>query len=112
MEGDDLLAVCMVAEYAYCPRLFYYEAVEGVFLPSTDTEEGDHVHRRVDRPSKAGDNGADPDRPHSVRSLALTSAAMGITGTLDLAEISGSTAVPVEYGRRSRRRPALYRRRS
>lgn len=29
-----------VAEHAYCPRLFYYTTVEGVFVPSSDTEEG------------------------------------------------------------------------
>jgi CRISPR-associated protein Cas1 len=32
-----------------------------------------------------------------VRSLALTSARLGVTATLDLAEIEGMTAVPVEY---------------
>lgn len=29
-----------VAEFAYCPRLFYYMTVEGIFAPSADTEEG------------------------------------------------------------------------
>jgi CRISPR-associated protein Cas1 len=77
-----------VAEHAYCPRLFYYMTVEGVFLPSADTEQGAGTHRRVDRPSEAppalesnGKNGkkgqksiekleeaaaeADPERPKS-----------------------------------------------
>jgi CRISPR-associated protein Cas1 len=90
-----------VAEHAYCPRLFYYMQVEGIFLPSSDTEKGVAVHRRVDKPSAApGDVGeavADPDRPKAVRSLALTSKTLGLTATLDLAEISGRTATPVEY---------------
>lgn len=107
-----------VAEHAYCPRLFYYVTVEGVFLPSADTEQGAGVHARVDRPSlapaspaetaeaKAGgrkkvekvkEPEADPDRPVSVRSLTLTSEALGLTARLDLVEISGSTAIPVEY---------------
>lgn len=93
-----------VAEYAYCPRLFYYMTVEGVFIPSRDTEEGARVHKRVDRPSAApksvaqlSDDEADPDRPRSVRSLALTSERLGLTATLDLAEITGMVAVPVEY---------------
>lgn len=94
-----------VAEYAYCPRLFYLMEVEGVFLPSADTEKGVAVHKRVNRVSAAtaGGNGdedaaaPDPDRPKSVRSLALTSQALGLTATLDLAEVSGQTAVPVEY---------------
>ncbi|MBI4581241.1 MAG: CRISPR-associated endonuclease Cas1 [Planctomycetes bacterium] len=105
-----------VAEHAYCPRLFYYMTVEGVFLPSADTEQGVGIHRRVDRPSavgpevnpsgrkagrkaveklKEGEN--DPDRPRCVRSLALTCERLGLTATLDLAEIEGTRAVPVEY---------------
>jgi CRISPR-associated protein Cas1 len=94
-----------VAEYAYCPRLFYLMEVEGVFLPSADTEKGAAVHKRVNRPSAAepdgdGDEGeaaSDPDRPKAVRSLTLTSQVLGLTATLDLAEVSGQTAVPVEY---------------
>ena len=90
-----------VAEHAYCPRLFYYMQVEGIFVPSSDTEKGVAVHRRVDKPSTslektdAGED--DPERPKVVRSLALTSESLGLTATLDLAEISGQTAVPVEY---------------
>jgi len=90
-----------VAEYAYCPRLFYYMQVEGIFVPSSDTEKGVAVHRRVDKPSasleKADAGEDDPEYPKIVRSLALTSESLGLTATLDLAEISGQTAVPVEY---------------
>lgn len=93
-----------VAEYAYCPRLFYYMEVEGVFLPSADTELGKETHRRVDRPSAEPDD--DPERPQSVRSLALTSETLGVAATLDLAEIVGDTAIPVEY-RKGRPRRVL-----
>lgn len=89
-----------VAEYAYCPRLFYLMEVEGINLPNTDTEQGLAVHRRVDRPSAAGPTNGDAngdDRPRSVRSLTLTSHKLGLTATLDLAEINGSTAIPIEY---------------
>jgi CRISPR-associated protein Cas1 len=90
-----------VAEYAYCPRLFYYMQVEGIFIPSSDTEKGVALHRRVDKPSaspeKADDGDEESERPKVVRSLALTSESLGLTATLDLAEISGQTAVPVEY---------------
>ncbi len=90
-----------VAEYAYCPRLFYYMQVEGVFVPSSDTEKGVAVHRRVDKPSTAPEKGKagedDPERPKVVRSLVLTSESLRLTATLDLAEISGQVAVPVEY---------------
>jgi CRISPR-associated endonuclease Cas1/CRISPR-associated protein Cas4 len=90
-----------VAEYAYCSRLFYYMTVEGLFLPSVDTEEGNHVHRRVDSASKTGPQVQDPDhsadRPKVVRSLVLTSINLNLTATLDLAEIDGQVAVPIEY---------------
>lgn len=90
-----------VAEYAYCPRLFYYMQVEGTFAPSSDTEKGVAVHRRVDEPSAAHErpdaSEIDPERPKVVRSLALTSESLGLTATLDLAEISGQDAVPIEY---------------
>lgn len=88
-----------VAEYAYCPRLFYFMQVEGIFLPSSDTEKGIAVHRRVDRPSAEPEVTvvSDPARPKVVRSLVLTSKVLGLTATLDLAEIFGQAAVPVEY---------------
>ena len=90
-----------VAEFAYCPRLFYFMEVEGIHIASADTEKGQAVHRRVDQPSAAaaGDAvaAADPERPRVVRSLVLTSQKHGLTATLDLAEIEGVAAVPVEY---------------
>jgi len=90
-----------VAEHAYCPRLFYLMQVEGIFVPSSDTEKGVAVHRRVDKPSasleKTDVSEDDPERPKVVRSLVLTSESLGLTATLDLAEISGQVAVPVEY---------------
>ncbi len=114
--GNGLWPTRGVAEHAYCPRLFYYMTVEGVFAPSADTEQGKGTHRRVDRPSarapqpcekqkaygrktteKLEQSEGDPDRPQLVRSLVLTSERLGLTATLDLAEINGNVAVPVEY---------------
>jgi CRISPR-associated protein Cas1 len=92
-----------VAEHAYCPRLFYLMEVEGIHVPSADTEKGMAIHRRVDRPSHAppqpddDDSDPDPDRPKTVRSLTLTSKRLSLTATLDLAEITGNRAIPVEY---------------
>ncbi len=44
----DLLPARMLNEFVYCPRLFYYEHVEGVFLHSADTKKGTAEHTRVD----------------------------------------------------------------
>ena len=38
----------MLNEFVYCPRLFYYEFVEGVFVESADTLRGKAIHQRVD----------------------------------------------------------------
>ena len=43
----------MLNEFVYCPRLFYYEHVEGVFVESADTVRGAAVHARVDKGSGA-----------------------------------------------------------
>jgi CRISPR-associated protein Cas1 len=88
-----------VAEYAYCPRLFYYMEVDGIHLPSADTEQGNRIHRRVDEPSNASvvHAASDADAPTIVRSLTLTSTRLGLTATLDLAEIEGRVVTPVEY---------------
>lgn len=98
-----------VAEYAYCPRLFYFMEVEGIHLPSDDTEHGNRVHHRADEPSnqQVVDTAAGGEAPRAVRSLTLTSSKLGLTATLDLAEIDGQTAVPVEYrkGRPRRHQP-------
>jgi CRISPR-associated protein Cas1 len=69
--------------------------VEGIHVASDDTEQGQRIHRRVDAPSNESSNHG--DAPQNVRSLALTNPGLALTATLDLAEISGNCAVPVEY---------------
>jgi len=70
--------------------------VEGVYLPSADTEEGRFIHRRAHHPSKTPEE-EDSEFKRVVRSLTLSSQKLGLTATMDLAEISGNTAVPIEY---------------
>jgi CRISPR-associated protein Cas1 len=97
-----------VAEYVYCPRLFYYMEVEGIHVPSEDTEEGNRVHRRVDAPSAecVRADGSTPEGERTIRSMTLTSGAMGLTATLDIVELCGTTAIPVEYRKGHPRRCA------
>ena len=49
----DYLPARMVNEFVYCPRLFFYEWVEGVFRESADTVEGLVQHKRVDAKTTA-----------------------------------------------------------
>ena len=44
----QIIPARMLNEFVYCPRLFYYEFVESVFVESVDTVRGKALHRRVD----------------------------------------------------------------
>lgn len=122
---SDPLPARMLNEFVYCPRLFYYEHVEGVFVESADTLRGEALHKRVDKGSgkmapatkktapeeqenanapEAEANGLklDPDTIHS-RSVTLGSERLGVIAKMDLVEVTlgedgGAAAVcPVDY---------------
>jgi len=93
----DYLPARMVNEFVYCPRLFFYEWVEGVFRESTDTIEGGVQHKRVDaRPSELPEPGEAEERIHA-RSVTLSSERLRVIAKLDLVEAEGSVATPVDY---------------
>jgi CRISPR-associated protein Cas1 len=111
----ESLPARMLNEFVYCPRLFYYEHVEGVFVESADTVKGAAVHARVDKGKGAlpqatsasgeGDEtkaAADGDEIHS-RSVMLGSERLGVVAKMDLVEATlsryGSVAAvqPVDY---------------
>ncbi|MEX2270435.1 MAG: CRISPR-associated endonuclease Cas1 [Vicinamibacterales bacterium] len=96
----DYLPARMVNEFVYCPRLFFYEWVEGVFAHSADTLEGASRHDRVDaKPEPLPEAGEprDDDAPVKARSVSLSSERHRLTATIDLVEASGSSATPVDY---------------
>lgn len=47
--AEEPMRARMLNEFVYCPRLFYYEQVEGVFVSNADTERGSAIHEKVDR---------------------------------------------------------------
>src|ERR1017187_8175976 len=85
-ELPDYLPARMVNEFAYCPRLFFYEWVEGVFQESVDTIEGTIQHRRVD--SKTSTLPAPSDVPENIhaRSVTLSSERLRVIAKMDLVE--------------------------
>jgi CRISPR-associated protein Cas1 len=93
----EYLPARMLNEFVYCPRLFFYEWVEGVFAHSADTVEGalrhDKLGEKAERLPAAGE---EAERIHS-RSVTLTSDAHGIIATLDLVEGEGGVVSPVDY---------------
>jgi CRISP-associated protein Cas1 len=101
VTADDpaLIPLRMVNEFVYCPRLFWLEYVDREFEHSPETVDGLRVHRNVDRPSSAVLPEGDDAPFGAVRSLALSSESLGITGTLDMAEFEAGEACPVDYKR-------------
>lgn len=54
-EAQPLLPVRRLHNFAYCPRLFYFQWVENVFQENADTVAGSLAHRNVDVPSRLED---------------------------------------------------------
>ncbi|HEY1256206.1 MAG TPA: hypothetical protein VGF01_15625, partial [Terracidiphilus sp.] len=119
----ESLPARMLNEFVYCPRLFYYEQVEGVFVESADTVKGAAVHARVDKGKGALPQPMEPKNPtesssdeeveeakivsdgdeiHS-RSVMLGSERLGVVAKMDLVEATldenGGVAgvCPVDY---------------
>jgi len=93
----DYLPARMVNEFSYCPRLFYYEWVDGVFAESVDTVEGSTQHRRVDRKSDALPAPEELAETIHSRSVTLSSERLRVIAKMDLVEASGGTVTPVDY---------------
>jgi len=100
----DLLPARMLNEFVYCPRLFYYEWVEGVFESSADTLDGAAKHNRVDTEPGAMPAADEIEAgPIHSRSITLSSESLGLIAKIDLVESDpegGVAAVrPVDYKR-------------
>ena len=115
----DYLPARMVNEYAYCPRLFFYEWVEELFAESVDTVEGAIQHRRVDAKATALPSAEEieckttddarrsavppqasvsppPQSIHS-RSVQLSSERLRVIAKMDLVEVEDGVVTPVDY---------------
>jgi CRISP-associated protein Cas1 len=100
-ELPDYLPARMVNEFAYCPRLFFYEWVEGLFQESVDTVEGAIQHKRVDEKSTAlpGPESLAESAPEitAARSVQLSSERLRVIAKMDLVEVEGGAVTPVDY---------------
>lgn len=94
----EYLPARMVNEFVYCPRLFYYEWVEGVFAHSADTVEGAVRHQRVDAKSDPLPPAAEnADEEIRVRSVQLSSDVHHVIAKIDLVEGDGQMFVSIDY---------------
>ncbi len=111
-ETDTILPTRMLNEYVYCPRLFYLEFVEGIFVHNADTLKGAAQHKRVDagkgalpsaRKKRAQTEVTERSETIHSRSVSLYSERLGVTAKLDLVELRESgkghapQVCPVEY---------------
>lgn len=91
----------MINEFAYCPRLFFLEHVQGEWAHSADTLDGRFVHRRVDNERgrvPEPDKVAEMPRLHA-RSVMLGSDSLGVTARVDVIESDDARVIPVDYKR-------------
>jgi CRISPR-associated protein Cas1 len=106
-DGDGLLTIDELHQFAYCPRRAFIMHGERQMAHNAFTEDGRRVHRRVDRVDQVLDApdaeaaAAGDDPPVISRSVSLASRALGLTGKLDLVSTDGDEAVPVETKRGS-----------
>lgn len=87
-----MIPVRMLTQFAYCNRLGYLEWVQNEFQTSADVEEGTFQHRVVD----SGATTSSDDTIHT-RSVLLSDGKLDLTAKIDLLEIDGDTATPIEY---------------
>lgn len=106
-EDREYLPARMLNEFAYCPRLFFLEHVDGLFAHNRFTREGSARHSRVDKKSDSlPDASQAGDEVLHARSVTLDSEAYGVVAKLDLVEAQGKVATPVDYKRgRPKTRP-------
>ncbi|MGQ0637392.1 MAG: CRISPR-associated endonuclease Cas4g/Cas1g [Planctomycetaceae bacterium] len=103
--ASDYLPARMLNEFVYCPRLFFYEHVEGVFVHNRETVEGHLRHTKLEEGkgalAPAGELSAD-EQIHS-RSVTLSSDRSGLIAKMDLIEAADGRVTPVDYKRGSPR---------
>ena len=102
-QEKPLIPARILNEYVYCPRLAYLEWVQKEWESSSDTVEGRHVHRRVDRQSGSlPDPEEDFDDLKIARSVELSSAKLDLVAKIDLVESEDGEVRPVDYKRGKR----------
>jgi CRISP-associated protein Cas1 len=96
----DYLPARMLNEFVYCPRLFFYEWVEGVFRHSSDTVDGAQKHERGDARQDALPQQEELEGvTFRARGITLSSESLKLIARLDLVEAGDGRVTPVDYKR-------------
>ncbi|MCL4104729.1 UNVERIFIED_CONTAM: hypothetical protein GTU68_034168 [Idotea baltica] len=94
-----MIPVRMLNEFAYCPRLGYLEFVHAEWEDNFETKNGTFGHRRVDKPPPAEASRPDQAARLHARSILLSAPDEGLIAKLDVMELEGRKATPVDYKR-------------
>src|SRR5882724_10644505 len=103
--APDYLPARMLNEFVYCPRLFFYEHVEGVFAHNRETVEGALRHTKLDDGKGELAPAEDLSAGQSIhsRSVTLSSETYRLIAKMDLIEAEDGVVTPVDYKRGSPR---------
>ncbi len=105
---DELppMPVRRLQNYAFCPRQFYYQWVEDLFLDNADTVAGSVQHRQVDKPSSLPEDPKELELPEGarLRSLQLESATLGLVGKIDVVEGTNEGIEVIDHKKGSAKR--------
>ena len=100
IELPEYLPARMLNEFVYCPRLFFYEWVEGVFRHSSDTVDGAQKHQKGDDREDELPRQEDLEgETFRARGVTLSSQSVGLIAKLDLVEADQGKVKPVDYKR-------------
>lgn len=104
-ELPDYLPVRMLNEFVYCPRLFFYEWVEGLFADNADTVEGRLRHEKLGNRDEAFPSPEEvPEDFLRARGVTLSSDTYRLIARMDLIEGSDGKVVPIDYKKGEPRR--------
>ena len=104
VELPEHVPARMLNEFVYCPRLFFYEWVDGVFRHNSDTVEGAQKHEKGDEKEDElpAAEALEGERV-KARGVMLASDALGLVAKMDLVEAANGAVTPVDYKRGSPR---------
>lgn len=99
------MPVRRLQNFVYCPRLFYYQWVEDIFVENADTVEGASIHSKADAPTHLQDvENLDLPPGRSIRSLQLENMELGLVGKIDILEGGEDGIEIVDYKKGAARR--------
>src|SRR5438270_8086283 len=94
-SGMEMIPISSLNALEYCPRLFYYQFVQGETLVNEFVLEGTLAHQEVHQPGTH----TTAEGEMQITRLYLYSEALRLSGFADVVEVGSGVLVAVEYKR-------------